>query len=156
MGFTIGKGDVFLFSSKTIPGNEIRVSYIIDQLERRGVEVIEDKNGLYHVSGHANKPDLNIFHNLISPDLIIPMHGEYRHLKEHERIAKQSGIQTLLVENGDVAQISNSSNAAVIDKVDSGRIFLDGSVLIDEQESVISERRKLMYNGLLIVSILVN
>jgi ribonuclease J len=84
------------------------------------------------------------------------MHGEYRHLKEHERIAKQSGIQTLLVENGDVAQISNSSNAAVIDKVDSGRIFLDGSVLIDEQEGVISERKKLMYNGLLNVSILVN
>ena len=156
MGFTIGKDDVFLFSSKTIPGNEIRVSYIIDQLERRGVEVVEDKNGLYHVSGHANKPDLNIFHNLISPDLIIPMHGEYRHLKEHERIAKQSGIQTLLVENGDVAQISNSSNAAVIDKVDCGRIFLDGSVLIDEQEGIISERKKLMYNGLLNVSILVN
>ena len=152
MGFTIGKGDVFLFSSKTIPGNEIRVSYIVDQLERRGVEVIEDKNGLYHVSGHANKPDLNIFHSLISPDLIIPMHGEYRHLKEHERIAKQSGIQTLLVENGDVAQISNSTNAAVIDKVDCGRIFLDGSVLIDEQEGVISERKKLMYNGILNVS----
>ena len=64
--------------------------------------------------------------------------------------------KTLIVENGDVAQISNSSNAAVIDKVDSGRIFLDGSVLIDEQEGVISERKKLMYNGLLNVSILVN
>ena len=156
MGFTIGKGDVFLFSSKTIPGNEIRVSYIIDQLERRGVEVIEDKNGLYHVSGHANKPDLHIFHNLISPELIIPMHGEYRHLKEHERIAKDAGIKTLLVENGDVAQISNSSNASVIDKVDCGRIFLDGSVLIDEQEGIISERKKLMHNGLLNISILVN
>ena len=156
MGFTIGTGDVFLFSSKTIPGNEIRVSYIIDQLERRGVEVILDDNGLYHVSGHANKPDLHIFHELISPELLIPMHGEYRHLKEHERIAKNSGIKTLLVENGDVAQISNSLNATVIDKVDCGRIFLDGSVLIDENEGVISERKKLMHNGLLSVSMLVN
>ena len=156
MGFTIGKGDVFLFSSKTIPGNELRVSYIIDQLERKEVQVIEDKNGLFHVSGHANKPDLKIFHNLISPDLFIPMHGEFRHLKEHIRIAKDSGIKTLLVQNGDVAQISNSASASIIDKVEYGRIFLDGSVLIDEEEGVVSERKKLMYNGIVNVSILIN
>ena len=156
MGFTIGKGDVFLFSSKTIPGNELRVSYIIDNLERNGVEVIEDKNGLYHVSGHANKPDLKIFHELISPDLLIPMHGEYRHLKEHTRIASESGINTLLVQNGDVAKISNSSSPKVIDEIEHGRIFLDGNILIDEGEGVISERKKLMYNGVLNVSILIN
>ena len=156
MGLTIGEGDVFLFSSKTIPGNEIRVSNIIDKLERKGVEVIEDKNGLYHVSGHANKPDLQTFHNLIAPDLLIPMHGEYRHLKEHARIAQKSRIKTLLVQNGDVAEILNNSNSSIIGKVDYGRIFLDGSLLIDEDEGVISERKKLMYNGVLNLSILLS
>ena len=68
------------------------------------------------------------------------MHGEFRHLKEHIRIAKESGIKTLLVQNGDVAQISNSASAEIIDKVEYGRIFLDGSVLIDEEEGVVSER----------------
>ena len=90
MGLTIQKGDKFLFSSKTIPGNELRVARIIDKLVRRGVEVIEDVEGLYHVSGHANEPDLTRIHKLVNPDVLIPMHGEYRHLREHAKLAERS------------------------------------------------------------------
>ena len=148
--------DLVIFSSREIPGNEKQINEIKKNIMKIGSKILDHNNSMVHVSGHPSKDELSKMYEWVCPRTLIPVHGEYRHLKEHERIAKQSGIQTLLVENGDVAQISNSSNAAVIDKVDCGRIFLDGSVLIDEQEGVISERKKLMYNGLLNVSILVN
>ena len=155
MGLTIQEGDIFLFSSKTIPGNEIRVAKIIDRLERRGVEVLEDTGGRYHVSGHANRPDLEEMHKLINPSVLIPMHGEYRHLREHAKLAKKNGIRSLIVTNGQVAEIHPDSNASIIKEVPHGRVFLDGSFLVDEDEGVISERIKLMNNGIAIVSVLV-
>ena len=155
MGLTIQEGDVFLFSSKTIPGNEIRVARIIDRLERRGVEVLEDTGGRYHVSGHANKPDLEQMHKLINPGVLIPMHGEYRHLREHAKIAGKNNIRSLIVTNGQVAEICPDANVAIIKEVPNGRVFLDGNLLVDEDEGVISERIKLMNNGIAMVSILV-
>ncbi len=153
MGLTIQEGDVFLFSSKTIPGNELKVSKIIDKLERRGVRVIEESIGRYHVSGHANQPDLEKMHKLINPGLLIPMHGEYRHLREHANIGKKNGINSLIATNGDVVEILPDASASIIDKVHTGRIYLDGTFLVSENEGVISDRVKLMNNGLAIISL---
>ncbi len=155
MGLSIQQGDIFLFSSKTIPGNELRVGAIIDRLERRGVEVIEDTSGLYHVSGHANKPDLEDMHKLINPRVLIPMHGEYRHLKEHAKLAKKNAISSLIVTNGKVAEILPSGSASVTREVPNGRVFLDGSFLVDEVDGVVSDRIKLMNNGHVVISVLV-
>ncbi len=155
MGLTLKEGDVFLFSSKTIPGNELRVAKIIDKLERRGVEVIEDKDGRYHVSGHANKPDLKEFHELIKPGIIIPMHGEYRHLREHARLGEKNGTRSIIATNGEVVEILPNSRASITGEVPVGRVFLDGSLLVDEDEGVTLDRVKLMKNGHAVVSVLV-
>ena len=156
MGLSLKEGDVFLFSSKTIPGNEIKVAKIIDKLERRGVKVIEESVGHYHVSGHANQPDLEKMHKLINPGLLIPMHGEYRHLREHANLGKNNGINSIIATNGDVVEIQENSSASIIDRVHTGRIFVDGTFLVAEDEGVISDRIKLMNNGIVIISVVLN
>ncbi|MCL4154719.1 UNVERIFIED_CONTAM: hypothetical protein GTU68_043932, partial [Idotea baltica] len=92
MGLTMKEGDMFLFSSKTIPGNEKGVIRIINQFSEMGVDVVDDSSGKYHVSGHANRPDLETLHDLIKPQVLIPMHGEHRHLREHAKIADSKGM----------------------------------------------------------------
>ncbi len=83
----MNKGDVFVFSSKTIPGNELEVGRIINEFMQQGVRIIDDTSNKYHVSGHANAPDLQAFHKMIRPKMLIPMHGEYAHLVQHTAMA---------------------------------------------------------------------
>ena len=80
MGFELKPGDTFLFSSKTIPGNEVGVARVLNALSEKGVTVIDDSDGHYHVSGHANRPDLVTLQELVRPQMLVPMHGEHRHL----------------------------------------------------------------------------
>lgn len=94
LGHELKKGDTFLFSSRTIPGNEKGVYKIWNEFSEKGVRVVDDAGGLYHVSGHANRPDLEHVHRLLLPDMLIPMHGEHRHLTEHARIGAEGGIAT--------------------------------------------------------------
>ena len=82
-GISLKEGDMFLFSSKTIPGNERGVISIINQFSEKGVDVVDDNDGQYHVSGHANGPDLEALHDLLKPKMLVPMHGEHRHLRAH-------------------------------------------------------------------------
>jgi len=96
LGITMQDGDTFLFSSKTIPGNEVSVGRIINSFAMQGVNVIDDSAEIYHVSGHANRPDLEEIHRLLNPKTLIPMHGEYRHLKEHSELASSEIAQRLL------------------------------------------------------------
>ena len=99
-GFSLQEGDLFIFSSKTIPGNEKGVSRIINQFSEMGVDVVEDESGLYHVSGHANRPDLKEMHKIIQPQFLIPMHGEHRHLREHSKLASENGFASIVCPNG--------------------------------------------------------
>jgi ribonuclease J len=89
LGLQMKEGDTFLFSSKTIPGNERPVSCrIMNAFSEMGVNVVDDDGGRYHVSGHANRPDLETVHRLVlKPDVVIPMHGEHRHLREHAKLS---------------------------------------------------------------------
>ena len=88
-GIELKEGDLFLFSSKTIPGNEREVIRIMNQLSEKGVDIVDDSMGDYHVSGHANRPDLETVQNIVNPQVVIPMHGEHRHLREHVRLAEK-------------------------------------------------------------------
>ncbi len=90
-GMELKDGDTFLFSSKTIPGNEKEVARIMNNLSELGVDVVTDDDGLYHVSGHANRPDLEFMHKLVEPQIVVPMHGEHRHLREHAKVAQSLG-----------------------------------------------------------------
>ncbi len=113
LGMEMKKGDMFLFSSKTIPGNEREVLRIVNNFSEMGVDVMDDGGGRYHVSGHANRPDLEHVHRLLLPDMLIPMHGEHRHLREHARIGAEAGLSTAVVTNGMMVDLSGESPSVV-------------------------------------------
>ncbi len=109
----MNKGDVFVFSSKTIPGNELEVGRIINEFMQQGVRIIDDTSNKYHVSGHANAPDLQAFHKMIRPKMLIPMHGEYAHLVQHTAMAIAGGMTSVVAPNGTVVDLSDDTPAIV-------------------------------------------
>ncbi|MDE0212049.1 MAG: ribonuclease J [Boseongicola sp.] len=145
-GLELSEGDTFLFSSKTIPGNERAVLRVVNALAKKGVDVIDDTSTLYHVSGHANRPDLDRMHNLLRPDIVVPMHGECRHLKEHARVAARNGIASLVAGNGAIVDLTNKV-PEVADYVEPGRIYLDGRVLVGALDGVVRHRTRMAMNG---------
>ncbi|NBO21200.1 MAG: ribonuclease J [Rhodobacteraceae bacterium] len=151
LGLEMKAGDLFLFSSKTIPGNEREVLRIVNNFSEMGVEVKDDSGGLYHVSGHANRPDLEHVHRLLLPDMLIPMHGEHRHLREHARIATEAGIASAIVTNGTMMDLTGEE-PRVVGHVDTGRLYLDGSALVGQMDGVIRDRIRMALNGHVMVS----
>lgn len=153
LGFRLKEGDMFLFSSKTIPGNEVGVGRIINSFSEMGVEVIDDGGGAYHVSGHANRPDLEAAHDIFDPDMVIPMHGEHRHLREHARLAEARGRRGVIVPNGAVADLTGKK-PAIVDAVETGRTYLDGSRLIGAFDGIVLERIRMGTRGAVVVALL--
>jgi len=127
-GLELRAGDLFLFSSKTIPGNEVGVARILNQFAERGVDVVDDSAGIYHVSGHANRPDLVAVHTLLNPRTVIPNHGEYRHLREHAELAKSAGRNAIIAPNGTLVDLTEQK-PKIVDQIETGRTYLDGNVL---------------------------
>ncbi len=154
LGITMQEGDTFLFSSKTIPGNEISVGRIINSFAVQGVNVIDDSAEIYHVSGHANRPDLEEVHRLLQPKTLIPMHGEFRHLKEHADIAKAKGINSIVAPNGSVVEIG-ANGAKIVNHIETGRTYLDGSRLIGAFDGVVLERVRMATRGTVAVSLVI-
>ncbi len=146
LGFELKEGDTFLFSSKTIPGNERDVIRIMNRFSEKGVEVIGDATDRHHVSGHANGPDLEEMHALVDPEMVIPMHGEHRMLRSHASLAERGGRSAVVATNGVVVDISGSS-PDVIERIELGRTYLDGSVLVDSQAFVVRDRIRMALNG---------
>ena len=155
LGLELKEGDTFLFSSKTIPGNERGVIRIMNQLSEKGVEVIDDSSGRYHVSGHANRPDLRAMHELVRPKCLVPMHGEHRHLREHLKLGAESGLSGVLAVNGTMVELS-ADPPRVAEYVETGRIYLDGSVQIGALDGVVRQRLRLALNGLVIVTLIID
>ena len=155
LGFELKENDTFLFSSRTIPGNEKEVIRIWNNLSERGVAVVDDRDGLYHVSGHANRPDLEHVHRLLLPDMLIPMHGEHRHLSEHARLGHEAGIASKVVTNGMMMDLTGEV-PAVAEHVETGRIYLDGTVLIGALDGVIRNRIRMALNGHALVTVVMD
>ena len=155
MGMEMKEGDLFLFSSKTIPGNERGVIRIMNQFSEQGVEVIDDSSGLYHVSGHANRPDLEVMHDLVDPKVVIPMHGEHRHLREHARLAGEKGRAGVLAVNGMMIDLTDGA-PKVAEYVETGRVYLDGSVQIGALDGVVRDRIRMALNGHVIVTVILD
>lgn len=154
-GIELKEGDLFLFSSKTIPGNERAVIRIINQLSEKGVDVVDEANGLYHVSGHANRPDIKELHNLVQPQIVVPMHGEHRHLREHCKLAEESGKTSLICVNGMMAEISGNE-PRIVDNIDTGRLYLDGKIQYGAKDGVIRDRIRMALNGIVFVNIVMD
>ena len=155
LGIEMKEGDTFLFSSKIIPGNERGVYAIVNALSEKGVDIVDDNNGMYHVSGHANRPDLEHVHRLFLPDMLIPMHGEHRHLREHARIGLEAGIASAVVTNGMMMDITGDV-PKVAEHIEAGRTYLDGSVLIGALDGVVRNRIRMALNGLAMVTVILD
>ena len=154
-GITLSAGDLFLFSSKTIPGNERSVIKIMNQLSEKGVDVIGENSDKYHVSGHANRPELSKIHDIVSPQFLVPMHGEHRHLREHLKLGEAKGFSGLIVTNGMMVDLSGNQ-LKVVDHIETGRVYLDGSEKFGALDGIVRDRIKLAINGLIIVNIIID
>jgi len=152
-GITMKEGDLFLFSSKTIPGNERGVIRIINQFSEMGVDVIDDSSGLYHVSGHANRPDLARMHALLDPQIVVPMHGEHRHLRALVKLAEENHRQAALAVNGTMLDLAGNA-PRVCGYVDTGRTYLDGSVKVGALDGVVRDRIRMALNGHVMVNVI--
>jgi ribonuclease J len=153
LGLEMKEGDLFLFSSKCIPGNERDVGRIINAYSEMGVNVMDDQGGKYHVSGHANRPDLEHVHRLLLPDMVIPMHGEHRHLREHVRIAHEAGLAAAIAPNGTMLDISGDV-PKVAERIEAGRVYLDGSALVGQMDGVVRDRIRMALNGHVTVTLI--
>ncbi len=154
-GLEAKEGDLFLFSSKTIPGNERGVIRIMNQLSEKGVDVVDDSSGLYHVSGHANRPDLEKVHALIDPQMVIPMHGEHRHLREHAKLAEAGGRTGILAVNGTMLDLTGNA-PKVADYIETGRTYLDGTVKIGALDGVVRDRIRMALNGHITITVILD
>ena len=154
-GMELKEGDLFLFSSKTIPGNEKGVIRIINQFSEMGVDVVDDSNGKYHVSGHANLPVLDTLHDVVKPQVVIPMHGEHRHLREHVKLAETRGMQGVLAVNGMMIDLSGNK-PKVTEYVETGRTYLDGSVQVGALDGVVRDRIRMALNGHVTVTVILD
>ncbi len=148
---TLGRGDKAIFSSRTIPGNERAIFAVQDQLSRRGVQVIVDGDEFVHVSGHPAREELRKLYKLVRPKYIIPTHGEWRHLSTQAAFALENGIQSLLVEDGDVVLFSGNG-PAVVDSVPTGRLAVDGAKVLPLKNGVLSARKRMLFNGVVVGS----
>ena len=155
MGLELKEGDLFLFSSKTIPGNERGVIRIMNQLSEKGVDVVDDSSGLYHVSGHANRPDIERLQDIVDPQIVVPMHGEHRHLRAHVKLAEMRGRAGVLAVNGMMIDLSGNA-PKVIEYVETGRTYLDGSVQIGALDGIVRDRIRMALNGHVLVTLILD
>ena len=154
MGIELEEGDLFLFSSKTIPGNEKSVARIMNNFSERGIDVVDDEDGRYHVSGHANRPDLIEMQDLLTPTMVIPMHGEHRHLRAHAKLSSERERGSAIAPNGTMLDLTGDA-PKVVDQIETGRIYLDGDVQIGAMDGVIRDRLRLARNGHVLVTLII-
>ena len=155
LGFSLKEGDTFLFSSMTIPGNERDVLRIVNALSEQGVDIADNTQGQFHVSGHANRPDLERMHDLVRPEILIPMHGEHRHLRQHALLAQRRGMASAIAPNGTMLDLTGPE-PVVAGHVDTGRLYLDGAALYGALDGIVRERIKMALNGLVMVTLVID
>lgn len=147
------EGDNVLFSSKQIPGNEIAIGRIQNQLAAKGVVMITDRQEHIHVSGHPGRPELAQMYEWIRPEILVPVHGEIRHMKEQARFAEAQGVdKNIFQENGDVVRLA-PNGPKIVGQERTGRLVVDGDVIIPADGKTLNERRKIAYNGSISVAV---
>ena len=150
---SLTEGDLVVFSSKQIPGNEIAIGRIQNELAAKGIRMITERQANVHVSGHPGRPELAAMYGWIRPEIIVPVHGEMRHMVEHKRFAMSRGVPGGIVQqNGDVVRLAPDGPQKVgEEKV--GRLILDGDVILAADGATMNERRKLGFQGIVAVAV---
>ncbi|MEZ5708835.1 MAG: ribonuclease J [Blastomonas sp.] len=147
------RGDTIVFSSKQIPGNEIAIGRIQNSFAAQGVEMITDRQAAIHVSGHPGRPELAAMYGWIRPEILVPVHGEMRHMAEQARFGSECGIaKTIVQKNGDLVRLA-PGKPGVIGQEFSGRLVLDGDVIIAANGATMNERRRLAFAGYVSVAL---
>ncbi|HEX8223530.1 MAG TPA: ribonuclease J [Allosphingosinicella sp.] len=150
------EGDLVVFSSKQIPGNEIAIGRIQNELAARGIKMITDRQANVHVSGHPGRPELAAMYGWIRPEIIVPVHGEMRHMAEHERFARSKGVpKGILQKNGDVVRLA-PDGPKKLGEERVGRLILDGDVILAADGPTMNERRKIASFGTITVALALN
>ncbi|MFD0978514.1 ribonuclease J [Tropicimonas aquimaris] len=155
LGMELVEGDTFLFSSKTIPGNERGVLRIVNAFSEMGVNVVDDSSSLYHVSGHANRPDLEALHELMRPQMLIPMHGEHRMLRRHAEAGAARGIASVVAVNGTMLDLTGAA-PKVCEHVETGRVYLDGTLKVGALDGVVRDRIRMALNGHVMLNVILD
>jgi ribonuclease J len=151
-------GDTVVISATPVPGNEGLINRTIDNLFKQGAQVLYSKLAQVHVHGHASQEELKLLLNLVKPKFFIPIHGEYRHLSLHAKLARSVGIpeeNIFVLEDGDVLELSRDSGK-ITNKVSSGNVYVDGLGVGDIGSIVLRTRRMLSRDGIVVVIIAVN
>jgi ribonuclease J len=149
----LGEGDTVIFSSRIIPGNEVAIGRIMNQLSDLGVKIVTERQAHVHVSGHPGRPELVQMYKWVRPDIVVPVHGEARHLAEHARLALSHGVHHAVVQkNGDVIRLA-PGDPKKIDEVRVGQLVLDGDVILPANGATVTERRRMGYGGLITVAV---
>jgi ribonuclease J len=149
----VDRGDTVIISARPVPGNELRVHDAINQLAKSGAEVLHQENAPVHVSGHGHAEELRTMISLVRPKAMMPVHGEFRMLAAHARLAEEGGVdpsRIVLAENGAVVEL-DSTGARVVDEIESGVTFVDGLGVGDVHDVALRDRRHLSEDGVLIV-----
>jgi ribonuclease J len=150
---SLASGDLVVFSSRTIPGNEKAVGKIINGLVSQGVEVITDRTHLVHVSGHPRRAELAEMYAWLKPKIAVPAHGEPLHLSEHADFARAQGVrQVVRALDGDLVRLVDG-DAGVIDRIHHGRLYKDGDILLPTDDDCVGQRRKLAFAGVVSIAI---
>lgn len=151
-------GDTVIISATPIPGNEKLVARTIDHLYKLGAEVIYEKSNGVHVSGHASQEEIKLMHNLVRPKFFMPVHGEYRHLIKHAKLARDLGMpkeNIVIAENGSVVELTRNS-IGISGKIPSGKVLVDGLGVGDVGNIVLRDRRQLSQDGIMIVVVTID
>jgi ribonuclease J len=152
---SLGEGDTVIYSSRQIPGNERAIARVQDQLRRAGCRVVTADERQVHVSGHPAKGELKRLYELVRPRFSVPVHGEWRHLEQHAELARAIGATPILIEDGDVLELSGNK-PDVVDSVPTGRLAIDGDRLLPLEGGVLSARRRMLFNGVIVASLAVD
>jgi ribonuclease J len=151
----LSRGDMVVFSSRKIPGNELSIAVVHNQLVSRGIKVVTEKDAHVHVSGHPGIPELEAMLGWLRPRIAVPVHGEMRHMQAHAALAKRVGVPAQIVpSNGTMIRLA-PGDPEIIDHLPAGRWVLDGEVIVPSDGMTMVERRRLMHNGLLAVTLVV-
>ena len=153
----ISSEDLVIFSSREIPGNEKQINEIKKEIMKIGCQILDHKNSMVHVSGHPSKKELKTMYDWVSPKSLIPVHGEYRHLKEHSAFAKKCGIKDqVLVENGDLVLLDKNRQSIIINKIPTGRKALKGNQIISVDSKYFQNIKKISNDGQLFINIIIS
>ena len=152
----LSAGDLVIFSSKQIPGNEMAIGRIQNQLAEAGIEMVTDRQAMIHVSGHPGRPDLAAMFGWLRPRIVVPVHGEMRHMVEHARFALAEGVpQSIVPKNGSAIRLA-PGNPEIISHEAAGRLVLDGDVILPADGATMVSRRRISIHGYMAVTIVLD